>query len=508
MDLRIYLLLSFDVGFFSCGGEAKEMGSIPKQKPHAVCIPYPAQGHVNPMLKLAKLLHRKGFHITFVLTHYNANRLRRSRGPDALSGLPSFVFDFIPDGLPPAESEDATQDIPSLCASTRKHSLGPFKELLRRLNAQTAAANPPVSCIVSDGVMSFTLDAAEELGLPEVIFWTTSACGFLGYAQYAPLRKHGFIPLKDESQLTNGYLDTVVDCLPGMDNIRLKDLPSFLRTTDPEDFMSEFVSTESIRAERASAIILNTFSPLESKALSALQAQYSPPVFYVGPLHLMAADTNDDTHTLGSNLWKEDARCIDWLDTRSDKSVVYVNFGSITVMTANQLLEFAWGLANSQQSFLWVIRPDLVAGDTAVLPAEFAAATEGRGLMVDWCPQEQVLAHPAVGGFLSHSGWNSTIESIGAGVPMVCWPFFAEQQTNCRYSCVEWGIGMEIDSDVRREVVERQVRELMVGEKGDEMRRKAVEWKIAAEAATKVATGSSCMSLDKLVEQVLVNGHS
>ncbi|KAL9666767.1 hypothetical protein QQ045_001107 [Rhodiola kirilowii] len=473
------------------------MNSNLAQKPHAVCIPFPAQGHVNPMLKLAKLLHQKNFHITFILTHYNANRLHKSRGPDALSGLPSFVFEFIPDGLPPPESEDSTQDIASLCDSTRKHCLGPFKEVLNKLN-DPGVNNPPVSCIVSDGVMSFTLDAAEELGVPEVIFWTTSACGLFGYAQFDRLRKQGFTPLKDSSQLTNGYLDTIVNWLPGHDGIRLKDFPSYLRTTDPDDPLYEFLSSESIRAQRASAIILNTFTPLESEVLSALKSHYTPPVFDIGPLHLMATTT--DTMAVGSNLWKEDAHCIDWLSTRSDNTVVYINFGSITVMTADQLLEFAWGLADSEQSFLWVIRPDLVSGETAMPPAEFKTATEGRGLMVDWCPQEEVLAHPAVGAFLTHCGWNSTIESIAAGVPMVCWPFFSEQQTNCRYICVEWGIGLEIDSDVRREVVERQVRHLMVGKKGNEMRRRAAEWKVAAEAAAQMGSGSY-LNLERLAEK-------
>ncbi|CAM8980197.1 unnamed protein product [Rhodiola kirilowii] len=491
------------------------MNSNLAQKPHAVCIPFPAQGHVNPMLKLAKLLHQKNFHITFILTHYNANRLRKSRGPDALSGLPSFVFEFIPDGLPPPESEeaDSTQDIASLCDSTRKHCLGPFKEVLNKLNdrAKTGVNNPPVSCIVSDGVMSFTLDAAEELGVPEVIFWTTSACGLFGYAQFDRLRKQGFTPLKDSSHLTNGYLDTVVNWLPGHDGVRLKDFPSFLRATDPNDPMYEFLSSESSRAQRASAIILNTFTPLESEVLSALKSHYTPPVFDIGPLHLMTATTTDTMAVgqgrtdveLGSNLWKEDVHCIDWLSTRSENSVVYINFGSITVMTADQLLEFAWGLADSEQSFLWAIRPDLVSGDTAMLPAEFKTATESRGVMVDWCRQEEVLAHPAVGGFLTHCGWNSTIESVATGVPMVCWPFFAEQQTNCRYICVEWGIGMEIDSDVRREVVERQVRHLMVGEKGNAMRRRAAEWKAAAEAAAQVGSGSY-LNLEWLAGKVLV----
>jgi len=174
------------------------MGSMPKverdQKPHAVCIPYPAQGHINPMLKLAKILHSKGFHITFVNTEYNHNRLLLSMGPDALDGLPSFRFETITDGLP-LTAANVTQDIPTLCFSTERHCLQPFRELLGRLN-HCGGGVPPVSCIVSDAVMFFTLDAAEELGVPEVLLWTASACGLLGYAQYEKLLQLGLIPFK------------------------------------------------------------------------------------------------------------------------------------------------------------------------------------------------------------------------------------------------------------------------------------------------------------------------
>lgn len=163
---------------------------------HAVCIPFPAQGHINPMLKLAKILHQKGFYITFVNTEFNHKRLLKSRGPDALNGLPSFRFETIPDGLPSTDV-DATQDIPSLCDSTSKTCLPHFKQLLRKLNDSASTSKvPPVACIVSDGAMSFTLDAAEELGVPEVLFWTTSACGFLGYVHYRQLMEKGYTPLK------------------------------------------------------------------------------------------------------------------------------------------------------------------------------------------------------------------------------------------------------------------------------------------------------------------------
>ena len=121
---------------------------------------------------------------------------------------------------------------------------------------------------------------------------------------------------------------------------------------------------------------------------------------------------------------------------------------------------------------------------SAALPPGFAEAARGRGLVASWCDQEAVLRHEAVGLFLTHSGWNSTVESLAAGVPMLCWPFFAEQQTNCRYACAEWGVGMEVSGDVRREALEARIREAMAGDKGREMRRRAEEWKEAAVQAT------------------------
>ncbi|XP_010534080.1 PREDICTED: UDP-glycosyltransferase 85A2-like [Tarenaya hassleriana] len=477
------------------------------QKPHAVCVPYPAQGHINPMLKVAKLLHARGFHVTFVNTEFNHRRLLRSRGPHALDKLPSFRFETIPDGLPETEV-DATQDIPALCDSTRKNCLAPFKELLRRINL-AGGEIPPVSCVVSDGCMSFTLDAAEELGVPEVLFWTTSACGFWAYLHYYQLVEKGLVPLKDESYLTNGYLDTEIDWVPSLKNFRLKDFPTFVRTTNTDDVMLRFVIRETHRAKRASAIILNTFHDLEHDVIRSMQS-ILPPVHPVGPLHLLVnreIDKDSEIGRLGSNLWKEDTECLAWLDAKAPNSVVYVNFGSITVMSEKQLVEFAWGLAGSRKEFLWVIRPDLVGGDAAVVPPEFMAETADRGMLANWCPQEEVLSHPAVGGFLTHNGWNSTIESISGGVPMICWPFFAEQQMNCKFCCDEWGTGKEIGGDVKRGEVEAVVRELMDGEMGKKMRNKAEEWRRSAEASVAAPSGSSFVNFEAVVDRVLL-GHN
>ncbi|XP_043720804.1 7-deoxyloganetin glucosyltransferase-like [Telopea speciosissima] len=471
------------------------------KKAHAVCIPIPAQGHINAMLKVAKLLHHSGFHITFVNTEFIHRRLLNSLGLDSLKGLSDFHFHTIPDGLPlPDDINDATQDIPALCDSIRKTCLVPLRNLLTKLNSDLNI--PQVTGIVSDGCMSFTLQAAEELGIPQVFCWTHSACGFFAYMNYHLLMEKGLIPLKDESYLTNGYLETPIECIPGMKNMRLRDLPTSSRTTDPNDLMLDFIMGEADRSQKAAAVILNTFDALDQDILDSLSTMLPPRVYTIGPLQLLLNQLQNDDDDLKSR--KEESGRLECLNSKEPGSVVYVNFGSITVMTHQQLTEFAWGLANSEQTFLWIIRSNLVVSESTVFPPEFMIRTKERGMLAGWCPQEQVLSHPAIGGFLTHSGWNSTLDSICGGVPVICWPFFSEQPTNCRYSCVNWGIGDEIQQDVKREDVEKLVRELMVGDKGKEMKKKAMEWKNKAGAAT-APGGSSHVNFNNMVNDILLS---
>ncbi|KAB5519212.1 hypothetical protein DKX38_023531 [Salix brachista] len=473
------------------------MGSI--SKPHVVVIPSPVQGHIKTMLKFAKLLHYKGLRVTFVNTEFNHKRLLRSRGADALDDLPGFHFRTIPDGLPPSDL-DATQDIPSLCDAMNKNFLAPFKDLLLKLKNTVSENNPPITCIVADPIAPFSIKAGEEVGLPVVMYATINACGYMGIKQLYALREKGFAPIRDLSDLRNGYLETKVDWAPGMKDVRLKDFP-FIQTIDPDDVVFNFIMGAAETSIKARAIALHTFDALEPEVLDGLSTIF-PRVYSIGPLQLLLNQIEDNgLKSIGYNLWKEDRACLQWLDTKEPKSVVYVNFGSITVMTADQLVEFAMGVANSKISFLWIIRPDLVTGESAVLPAEFAE-TENRSFITSWCPQEEVLNHPAVGGFLTHSGWGSTIESLCAGVPMVCWPFFADQAMNCRYSCNEWGVGMEIDNNVKREEVEMLVKELIEGGEGEKMREKAMEWKRLAEEAAG-PKGTSSINLDKFIHEII-----
>ncbi|KAL2893782.1 7-deoxyloganetin glucosyltransferase [Bienertia sinuspersici] len=408
------------------------MGSKNEPKIHAVCIPYPAQGHISPMLKLAKLLHSQGFHITFVNTEYNHRRLLRSRGPTFVDAVSSFRFETIPDGLPPSDNDDVTQDIPTLCQAVLDNNfLDPFTKLVGKLMND---GSPPVTLIISDVVMSFTLDATKQLGgLPLVWLWTASVCGLVGYYHYQTLFDNAIFPFKDSNFVADGSLDKVVNWVPSMKDIQLKYIPSFIRSTDKDDLMFNFLIYTTMKAAQSAApIIFNSFDALEHEFLKDVSKIIVGPTYAIGPMQLQLNNVLDDSgvKSLGSNLWKEDLECFKWLDSKKPNSVVYVSFGSITTMTNENLIEFAWGLANSKHSFLWILRPDIVTGDSAIIPPEFLAETRDRGLVTSWCDQEKVLNHTSIGSFLTHCGWNSMLDTIGSGVPVICWPFFAEQQTN------------------------------------------------------------------------------
>ncbi|VAI20246.1 7-deoxyloganetin glucosyltransferase-like [Triticum dicoccoides] len=471
------------------------------EKRHAVFFPFPAQGHVKPALQLAKLLHRcHGFQVTFVHTEHNRRRLLRSRGPGALAGVPGFRFAAVPDGLPESDA-DAAQDMSALLSTTE--ALAPhFRSLVSGLPS-------PVSCVVSD--IEHILYAAKDMGLQCVTFWITSACSFMMYQLCQRLVDMGIVPLREAGQLRNGCMDsTVLDWVPGMPKgICLKDFPDFVLTADPDDAMLK-VALRSMACHRTtpSAVIFHTFDEIDREAIATMST-FLPKIYAVGPLPLLlgqASGTGGVGDTLESNLSRENHACLEWLNGRRPNSVVYVSFGSIATLTSEQLVELAWGLANSKQDFLWVMRDDQVnnGGDpAAVLPPEFLEETKARRYVTRWCPQEAVLQHEATGAFLTHCGWNSVLESVCAGVPMLCWPFGADQYTNARYACSEWRVGLEIGGDVKRDEVEAAIREVMgEGEKGKEIKRMLNEWKEKAIVAAQ-PSGSSWVNLEKVVNEVL-----
>jgi hypothetical protein len=191
-------------------------------------------------------------------------------------------------------------------------------------------------------------------------------------------------------------------------------------------------------ATNSCGAIINTFQALESHELAAVRdellADKVVPTFAIGPLHKIASTDN-----VGTSLRNQDRSCIKWLDTQEPGSVLYLSFGSVVRITKDDFTEVAWGLADSGKPFLWVVQQDLVLGEEKIeLPQGFKCAVEGRGK--DWAPQQEVLAHSAIGGFWTHSGWNSTLESIYVGVPMLSSPYVGDQLATIRYVEDAWNI--------------------------------------------------------------------
>lgn len=225
-------------------------------------------------------------------------------------------------------------------------------------------------------------------------------------------------------------MDRLIATVPAMEILRCRDLPSFCRAKDLTDPNLQLLLTQTQKTPKAHAVVFNTFDDLEAPVLQQISAK-CPKVYTIGPVHALL-----NTRLLASrraaaspiHLLETDRSCLPWLDGQPAGSVVYVSFGSVLVMSKEQLMEFWFGLVNSHKRFLWVIRPNLASQDGSdSIPNEIREGTMDRGFIVGWGPQEEVLAHQAVGGFLTHSGWNSTLESITLGLPMICWPVFADQ---------------------------------------------------------------------------------
>ncbi|XP_040255682.3 myricetin 3-O-rhamnoside 1,2-glucosyltransferase UGT709G2-like [Aegilops tauschii subsp. strangulata] len=417
------------------------MDSAPTVAVHVLVFPWPRQGLINPMLHLATALLDAGVHVTFLHTEHNLCRI--ARAPQPRLRLLS-----IPDGLPDDHPRHYMELMESMCTT----GSAAYRALLLSL-LPPADDVPPVTCVIADGTMPFATDIAEDLGIPALAFCTFSACSSLAFMSMPKVFELGENPFPAD--------DPVCGVL-GMEGIlRRRDLPRGPGLCSTEqagggDPMILKIGEGVAHSCKARALIINTSASMERPALAHI-ASHTRDVFAVGPLHASSRAA------ASASLWREDDGCMAWLDGHGDRSVVYVSLGSIAVISYEQLTEFLSGLAATGYAFLLVLRPGMVQmASSALLREAVAVAQAGKAKIVEWAPQRDVLRHRAVGCFLTHAGWNSTLECAVEGVPMVCWPFFLDQQMNSRLVGAVWRTGLDMKDVCDRAVVEKMVREAMV----------------------------------------------
>ena len=511
-----------------------------RSRPHALVIPFPAQGHIGPMMHLSiKLAKEAGFVITFVNTHHHHTLLKELLEPRFREqGLEDIHLAEVVNAGRDSGDTTGAQSIVELCESFFKLTPA-FEDLVESLlprptghefnddnvstthpSGKSSHSLPPLTCIISDLFLYFTQDIASKYGLKYVAFWTASA-GMLATTMSVVAHGHRAPPPDHERLIT---------WIPGVPPLKRSEINEFLLNPDPEDLMYHIYHTSYKRLPEATCIVINTFEELDAESLAALRKDNEAVEIYaVGPLlpdsyfTTLAENTgcNGSTTTVELSsypmpaLWKEDDKCVEWLNRRQDPgSVMYVSFGSITIMSGEQFEELALGLEESGSPVLWVIRPDLMLSG-ASFPDGFLERTQDRIFIVEWAPQLQVLAHPSVGGFLSHCGWNSTLESISAGVPTLGWPYFSDQMLNNRCLVDKWGLGLEFERDhddenniiVRRDEVARKVRALMRrnadGDTPAPHRERATRWQDVAQEAVQTPNGSSSLAFAQVVKSML-----
>ncbi|XP_051131011.1 UDP-glycosyltransferase 76E1-like [Andrographis paniculata] len=442
------------------------------RRKRVVLVPYPFQGHITPLLQLGSVLRSHGFSITVLQTNFN------SLDP---SDHPYFTFLTLPDGL---EGYDFYfNNILMMTSVMNANCKAPFEEHMSRMLEEEDGGE--VACIIYDSLMKFVDIVAPKLKVPTIVFRVNPAAFTHSLVILSEFLQQKLIPLPESSDL-----DVMV---PEAYPLRYKDFLLPVTQEIPEPVV-EFIQTYT-NVQSNAAVIWNSVESLDHWPLQQLLQRWSIPSFPVGPLHKSAK-------LLQTSLIEEDNACLSWLDRQSPNSVLFVSLGSLSVMDEEELINMAWGIAKSEQPFLWVLHPNLLNGSDPIktLPQEFKEMTRKRGYMVKWAPQKKVLEHSAIGGFLTHCGWNSILEVLCEGVPLICRPSFGDHMVISRYITQEWKVGIEVEVKTE-DGYERAVRTLMASEEGKMMKQRAV--KLKQEIEQSINGGTSHESIACLVEFII-----
>ncbi|CAL5002908.1 unnamed protein product [Urochloa decumbens] len=447
------------------------------EKKTLVLYPSLGVGHLNPMVELAKALLRHGLAVLIaVVDPPDADAVSAAAVARLAAANPAIAFRLLPS---PASPDDLTTHPVRRSLDTLRLANPALRDLLRSL---------PAGALVLDMFCVDAIDVAAELGVPAYFFFPSAASDlavFLNLPYFYPT-----VPsFRDMDK------NTPVHCYSGMPPIRAVDMLQSVQ--DKESEATKVRLYQFKRMAEGKGILINTFDWLEPKALKALHdgvcvpGKTTPRVYCIGPL----VNTGNKSEDSGGG---ERHECLEWLDKQPKQSVVFLCFGSLGAFSAAQLKEMAHGLERSGHRFLWAVRspreeqsqfpePDL----ERLLPAGFLERTKDRGMgmvVKSWAPQSEVVRHEAVAAFVTHCGWNSTLEAMMAGLPMICWPLYAEQSMNKVFLVEEWKIAVEMEGYeefVKAEEVEAKVRLVMNTEEGKMLRERLAVVKEKAMEAIK-----------------------
>lgn len=458
-------------------------------------LPTPGMGHLIPLAELGKrLVHRHGLSVTFITYAESASKAQRALLDSLLPSITSVE-------LPPFDLSDLRPDakIETRMSVASARSVPAVANVLRGLKESHLLV-----AFVADLFGADTFDAARDVGVPAYLFFPSNFLALSVFLRLPELDREFPCEFRD--------LPTPVK-LPGCVPIPGRDILAPLQ--DRKDDAYSWIVHHGNKYREAAGILVNTFDEIEPEAAKVLKRPepgIRTPVWSVGPL-ILSGWGQDRATDDGSG-------CLAWLDEQPRSSVLFVSFGSGGTLSTEQTRELAHGLELSGQRFLWVVRSpsdhessanyynaESIEDPFEFLPPGFMERTRDVGLVVSsWAPQIEVLGHESTGGFLMHCGWNSTLESIAKGVPMIAWPLFAEQRQNAIMLTEDAGVALrpkfdEEDGIARREAISEVVKELMEGTKGKAVRRRVRELQEAGARALDEEKGTSSMALKEIVKK-------
>ncbi|KAL8245199.1 hypothetical protein R6Q59_011457 [Mikania micrantha] len=388
---------------------------------HFLVVPIGSPGHYIPTMDMAKILAQHGVRVTIVTTPVNAIRFGSILDQAIQSGLPisflEFQLSYMKFGIP--EGCESMDDLPNMGLA---HDLFlAHSSLQQEVEQYIETLNPRPNCILSSTYLLWTGETAKKFQIPRIVFdgmnCFTQMCNYVLYLSkvYESVNESDsfVLPgLPDRIELTRSQLSFAFNS----------------GSTDVKDFIEKLRVSES----EAYGIVINSFQELEQEYANAYQKVKEDKAWCIGPLSLCHKDASEKVQR-GNKSSIDKNKCIKWLDSQENKSVIYVCLGSISRLEPAQLIELALALESSKKPFIWVVRAGHKTEkiENWIDEEGFEERTKDRGLLIHgWAPQLLVLSHPAIGAFLTHCGWNSALEGISAGVPMVTWPQFQEQFYN------------------------------------------------------------------------------